>query len=350
MQNMTFEENIANSIVNYLMDISLEKSKKKRDFYCIPIHIIAQNLSLRSQDFIENKSQLDEMGLKYIEKDKDDINEEEYNKSQFRVQDKKTKNQFCNALEFIEGNVDDRHMDSKDVTKDFKNIDYVLSECDYLVITNVNHFVEKAIKFVGIDKIIDIFDWKNFEAFISEILRNIGFKTTTNFRFSLDKKSKKKISTFTSKTTKKKQIRFEIDVIGIYNNMILVIDAKYWKQSHDNFSALTTASKYQMERARILSEDKNAINKLFSLLKVKGRKVRYNNNLNLKKNSMNSLKNMWIYPIIIQSGLSDRKISHYGVPIVSLREVSDFFQNFKSFSSSFVRYKIKELEIQTELI
>ena len=60
-----------------------------------------------------------------------------------------------------------------------------------------------------LDEILQKYDWKFFEGFVSDVFKENDFQTKLNFRF---------------KTTK----RFEIDVVAARNNKIFCIDCKWW--------------------------------------------------------------------------------------------------------------------------
>ena len=60
-----------------------------------------------------------------------------------------------------------------------------------------------------LDDILQKYDWKFFEGFVSDVFKENDFQTKLNFRF---------------KTTK----RFEIDVVAARNNKIFCIDCKWW--------------------------------------------------------------------------------------------------------------------------
>jgi hypothetical protein len=227
--------------------------------------------------------------------------------------------------------------------------------------------------YVDIEKIARILTWKRFELFISEVLHTLGFSVITNFRFSVGKKSKTE-SFMISKTTKKIQKRFEIDVVAIRDNKILFIDAKYYKPNTDHSATFAAAGDPQKDRAHIFSLDSGAVIKCFQLfganienkgiLEIKNKRKKQH----VQKNQMDSDKftieskieskkrttsiiphNYWVYPIILHSGTSERKLNYSGVPIVSFMNLSDFLMNFEVNKNNYIQFRIKNLELQDKL-
>jgi len=88
---------------------------------------------------------------------------------------------------------------------------------DYVVINKIA-FITMCFQFLELDinQLSYLLNYDGFEALIQEILSQNNYRTIKNFRFS--DKSDLKYET--------SQKRYEIDVIGIYQNFILVIDAK----------------------------------------------------------------------------------------------------------------------------
>ena len=79
-----------------------------------------------------------------------------------------------------------------------------------------------------IDEISQILDWKDFEAFVSEILELREFDVTRNLILT--------------------KPRMQIDVIGTKAEVAILIDCKHWKRL--SYSALETAVKKQIERTK----------------------------------------------------------------------------------------------------
>ena len=106
----------------------------------------------------------------------------------------------------------------------------------YLVIDKIA-FITRCFNYLDLDinQLSYLLNYDGFEALIQEILSQNHYKTIKNYRFS--DKSELKYET--------SQKRYEIDVIGIYQNFILVIDAKQWKRK-DSYSAMNKARIYNI--------------------------------------------------------------------------------------------------------
>lgn len=77
-----------------------------------------------------------------------------------------------------------------------------------------------------------VLNWKDFEAFASNVMKELGYRIETNITFT--------------------KPRFQIDVIGIFSNSALVIDCKHWKDS--NYTMISRAAVNQIRRTRLLTE------------------------------------------------------------------------------------------------
>ncbi len=86
-----------------------------------------------------------------------------------------------------------------------------------------------------IEQIIEEIDWKDFEELVARILEKYYFKTYHNFRFKTER-------------------RYEIDVLGIRNNVIFVIDCKQWGKGRYKKSALKNAINDQKQRTEQLKK------------------------------------------------------------------------------------------------
>ena len=77
-----------------------------------------------------------------------------------------------------------------------------------------------------------VLNWKDFEVFASNVMKELGYRIETNITFT--------------------KPRFQIDVIGIFSNSALVIDCKHWKDS--NYSMISRAAVNQIRRTKLLTE------------------------------------------------------------------------------------------------
>ena len=84
--------------------------------------------------------------------------------------------------------------------------------------------------------------------------------STKNFRFSDNSSLKYETS----------QKRYEIDVIGIYQNYILIIDAKQWKRK-DSYGAMNKAANLQYQRVIALKKNPETFADAGEYLRKQGR-------------------------------------------------------------------------------
>ncbi len=90
---------------------------------------------------------------------------------------------------------------------------------------------------VSPEKAVALLDWKKFEDLCVQGLQISGMDTISRVRFSLRGR------------------RFEVDVLGLNEGLVLVVDCKMWsKGSHPKASKLKEAAHKQLERVRALDE------------------------------------------------------------------------------------------------
>ncbi|MBI2545097.1 MAG: NERD domain-containing protein [Candidatus Aenigmarchaeota archaeon] len=82
-----------------------------------------------------------------------------------------------------------------------------------------------------LDDILQKYDWKSFEEFVSDVFKENEFSTKLNFRF---------------KTTR----RYEIDVVAINGNKIFCVDCKWWGSGRYKKSGLKKAVTMQENRIK----------------------------------------------------------------------------------------------------
>ena len=179
---------------------------------------------------------------------------------------------------------------------------------EYIVIDKIRFIVE-AIKLLDQDigQLSTIIDFEGFEALVAEILRLNNYYTINNFRFT-DK------SSFKSPNSQK---RYEVDIIGIKNKYLLLIDAKKWNRK-DSFSAMNKAGNLQVQRAKAL---KNNISILSNLLNEIGIKQKFEKVIFIP--FMVSLENNFV------------KLNENNVPFVSIYQLNSFLHELPLILSHF---------------
>jgi hypothetical protein len=196
----------------------------------------------------------------------------------------------------------------------------------YIVIDKILFIVE-AIRILEFDirQITGILNYSGFEILVGEILSQNGYHTTKNFRFS-DK------SNFKSKTSQKK---YEIDIIGIYSQYVLIIDAKQWKHK-DSFSSINKAANLQYHRATALEKNPDVFANLIQIL--------LGNKINKKKRLP-----FILVPMMVTLEDNSIKINDNQIPLVSIYELNSFLQELYTNLIYFKTIEINHIFIQRSL-
>jgi len=199
-------------------------------------------------------------------------------------------------------------------------IDYVIIDKILFIIRSLN-YLHLDISFLS-----NLLDYEGFEALTQLILSENGYYTLKNYRFT-DK------SQFKSKT---KQSKYEIDVIGIYRNIILLIDCKQWKRK-DSYSAMNKAANLQYRRALALYNNREIFSEMIQSL------------VGLKK--MQNLKPpLLIVPLMVTLESNWIKINENSIPIVSIHRFNSFLQELYNNLYYFKIVKVNKLQIQKQLM
>ncbi|MHA1291984.1 MAG: hypothetical protein ACTSQJ_04880 [Promethearchaeota archaeon] len=191
------------------------------------------------------------------------------------------------------------------------NFDFVLkSKGNYITINKIS-FILDCMKYFNMDlkNLSEILDYKGFEALIYEILLRNSYFATKNFRFS-DKSNLKKETL---------QGRYEIDVIGIYQRYILLIDAKQWRRK-DSFSSINKAANLQYQRVLALKNNLNVFSDL--IYKLLGYKP------NIKK-----ILPFVLVPIIVTLEENGNRLNDNQIPLVSIYKLNSFLQEYEKYLS-----------------
>jgi len=188
-------------------------------------------------------------------------------------------------------------------------------------------FIMECIKYLEIDikQLSEILDFNGFETLIKEILLKNNYFAIKNFRFS-DR------SNFKSTTSQK---RYEIDVIGIYRNYLLIIDAKQWRRK-DSFSAMSKAANLQYRRVLALKKNPdvfaNLIHKLLGVSpSIKGRLP------------------FILMPMMVTLEDNGNRVNNNQIPLVSIYKFNSFLHEFQKYLPYFKTTEIKKVSIQKKL-
>ncbi len=196
----------------------------------------------------------------------------------------------------------------------------------YLVVNKIMFIIE-AINIIQLDirKMTEILNFDGFEILVKEILSKNNYLTKKNFRFS-DK------SSFKSETSQK---RYEIDIIGISSNFVLLIDAKQWKRK-DSFSAINKAAALQYRRAIALKKNPEIFSNLIQEL--------LSNTLNLRKKLP-----FLLIPLMVTVEDNSIKLNNNQIPLVSIYELNSFLQELQKNLHYFKFLRINKINLQKSL-
>ncbi len=158
---------------------------------------------------------------------------------------------------------------------------------------DLNQIKQRILQGEQIEEIIEEIDWKDFEELVTKILEKHDFNTHHNFRFKTGR-------------------RYEIDVLGIRNEIILLIDCKQWGRGRYKKSALKNATNNQKQRTkqlkRFLKNNIIAQNKL-KITKLSGTK----------------------FITLIVTWLEEDLIEHENVLIVPIWKFNEFLLNISNY-------------------
>ncbi|MEJ2248902.1 MAG: hypothetical protein P8Y70_07600 [Candidatus Lokiarchaeota archaeon] len=190
------------------------------------------------------------------------------------------------------------------------------------------HFILDTIGYIDKDikNLAEILDFRGFESLIGEILQKNGYKVIKNFRFS-DK------SDFKCQT---KQKRYEIDVIGLKNHFLLLIDGKQWRKK-DSYSTLNKSAEKQFQRAVALNKNKYILSGLLEKLA----------NLNTSFEKYLPIK---VIPLMVTLEENDCKFSNIQVPLVSVYRLNSFLQEYQLILNYLKYIEIKKLSFQKKIL
>ena len=198
---------------------------------------------------------------------------------------------------------------------------------NYIVIDKIM-FITKCMQFLelDVDQLSLLLNYDGFEALIQEILSQNNYRTIKNFRFS--DKSDLKYET--------SQKRYEIDVIGIYQNFILVIDAKQWKRK-DSYGAMNKAANLQYQRVVALKKNPETISDLIQKL------------LGMRCNVRKRLP-FTLIPLMVTLETNWIKINENSVPLVGIYNLNSFLDELKVNLQYFKTVKVSKIIAQKQLL
>ncbi len=156
----------------------------------------------------------------------------------------------------------------------------------YILVEDWRNFIFNLLeKGFNLEDILRYLYWREFENICEAVLMMAGFYTFRNLRF------------------KARGRRYEIDVVGVKGDKVLLIDCKKWKRMSS--SMLKNAVEKQLERTRALSETLESV----------GLHLEYSRIL--------------LIPVIVTMLAGDMAF-YDSVPIVPISKLKNFLYNFEN--------------------
>lgn len=197
----------------------------------------------------------------------------------------------------------------------------------YIVIDKIA-FITRCVNYLDLDinQLSYLLNYAGFEALIQELLSQNHYETIKNYRFSDRSELKYETS----------QKRYEIDVIGIFQNFILVIDAKQWKRK-DSYSAMNKAANLQYQRVIALKKNPEIFSNLVQEI------------LGLTYNNYNKRLPFTLIPLMVTVESNWIKINENSIPLVSILNLNSFLQELSENLQYFKTVLVEKITLQKQL-
>ena len=197
----------------------------------------------------------------------------------------------------------------------------------YIVVDKIS-FITRCLNYIDLDvnQLSYLLNYDGFEALIQEILSQNHYRTIKNYRFSDRSELKYETS----------QKRYEIDVIGIYQNFILVVDAKQWKRK-DSYSAMNKAANLQFQRVKALKKNPEILSNMIQEI------------LGLNYNNYKKRMPFILIPLMVTVETNWIKINDNSVPLVAILNFNSFLQELSVNLQYFKTVMVEKISIQKQL-
>ncbi|GAG91356.1 unnamed protein product, partial [marine sediment metagenome] len=125
-------------------------------------------------------------------------------------------------------------------------------------------------------------------------------------------------------------------VIGIYQNFILVIDAKQWKRK-DSYSAMNKAANLQYQRVKALKKNPEILSNLIQ--EILGFNYNYKKRLPFE-----------LIPLMVTIESNSIKINDNSVPLVAISNLNSFLQELTENIPYFKTVSVEKMSTQKQLL
>ena len=210
----------------------------------------------------------------------------------------------------------------------FESVKRIKGNYTFYISVNKILFILEALHIIDYDivKLCGILDFSGFEDLIYRILIKNNYFAIKNFRFSDNYQY----------VRKKKKKRYEIDVIGLHRNYMLIIDAKQWNKK-DSFSAMNHAANLQYRRVKALKKNPEIFTNLIH--ELLGPKPRLKRHLPLN-----------LIPLMVTLEDNSVLFNNKDIPLVSIYKFSGFLREFQDLLNLYPSEKIKKISLQQRLV
>ena len=217
----------------------------------------------------------------------------------------------------------------QDFTKRFEFITIQKGNYIHYIVIDKIAFITRCFKYLDLDinQLSYLLNYDGFEALIQEILSQNHYKAIKNYRFTDRSELKYETS----------QKRYEIDVIGIYQNYILVIDAKQWKRK-DSYSAMNKAANLQYQRVKALKKNPEILSNMIQEI------------LGLTYNNYKKRLPFTLIPLMVTAESNWIKINDNSVPLVAILNLNAFLQELPVNLPYFKTVTVDKISVQKQLL
>jgi hypothetical protein len=222
------------------------------------------------------------------------------------------------------------NLNSHDINEIVLNFSFLKKEAFKCVSINKIQFIIEAMAILNYDiKIFSqIIDYRGFELLIKEILSRSGYYVINNFYFSDNSPLKEKYA----------QKRYEIDIVGLKEKFLLLIDAKQWFKRSPS-QAIGKAANLQYQRGLILIHNPEILYELLNkLLKSFKRK-------NIKR--INEYLPLTLVPLMVTLEENNMKLNKNHIPLVCINRLNSFLNELGINLDHFLYLKVENLPSKT---
>jgi hypothetical protein len=218
-----------------------------------------------------------------------------------------------------------QNRDSYEINQIIQSFNFLkMEKLNCISINKIDFIIESmGILHYDIKKFSKLLDYRGFESLIKEILSRNGYYALNNFYFS-DKSPYKEHTS---------QERYEIDIVGLKKNWLLLIDAKQWFKRSPSQS-ISAAANLQAQRGVALKKNADILTQLLLDLTPTS-KNRYG--------KLNRSFPLYIIPFMVTLEDNAMKVNENRIPLVSIQRINAFLNELVTNLERFYYLTIENL-------